>query len=120
MEELTDMLEQINKLKNSKKLVIVEGLKDKEALAEFGITNVVILKKALFSVAEQIAAMTKDCVILTDLDAKGKEIYGRMKRLLEKLGVRIDDEFRDFLFENTELRQIEGLVSYVEHLEKKY
>ncbi|MBW3011594.1 toprim domain-containing protein [Candidatus Woesearchaeota archaeon] len=116
-EDFGELLNQIDRLKNSKKLVVVEGEKDKNALAEFGIKNVYVLKKALYSAVEQIASMAKECVVLTDFDAKGKELYTRIKHMLQKLGVKVDDEFRDFLIENTKLTHIEGLDTYVENLQ---
>jgi len=115
---LIELLEQIEKLKKSKKLILVEGLKDKNALAELGITNVLVLKKALFAVAEQVAEICSECIILTDLDAEGKELYRRLKMHLEKAGVKVDDSFRNFLFKNTKLSHIEGLSAYVEHLQE--
>jgi len=117
--ELTELLAQIDKLKKSGKLVLVEGIKDKNSLAELGITNVLVLKKALFAVAEQVSETAKECVILTDFDKEGKELYGRLKNHLEKVGVKIDDEFRNFLIRNTHVTHVEGLSSYIEHLQEK-
>ena len=55
----------------------------------------------------------KKVLILTDLDKKGKQIYGRLKKDLNKRGVLVDDKLRNLLFK-TDLRQIEGLKRYVE------
>lgn len=105
----------IEKIKESNTLIIVEGKKDKIALQKFGINNIVELnKKALFQIVEEIADSHNDCIILTDLDKKGKEIYGKLNSDLQRNGVKIDNRFREFLFKNTKLRQIEGLDSYLD------
>ncbi len=110
-----DLRAAVEKLKDSGKLVIVEGSRDKKALEMLGIFNVVMLsRKPLFSIIEEIAATAKDVVILTDLDREGKQLYGRISTGLQREGVRIDNEFRDFLFRKTKIRQIEGLKNYAD------
>jgi len=96
-------------------LVIVEGSKDRKALNKLGITNVAELnKKPLFQIVEEISNSNDECVILTDLDKKGRELYGRLNSDLQMHGVRVDDRFRNFLFRNTKLRQIEGIANFSE------
>lgn len=103
----------IKKLKLSNILIIVEGKKDKIALNKLEITNVIELnKKPLFQIVENIASFNDECVILTDLDKKGKEIYGRLNSDLQRNGVKVNNQFREFLFRHTKLRQIEGIASY--------
>jgi 5S rRNA maturation endonuclease (ribonuclease M5) len=111
------MLEELNKwidkIKLSNILVIVEGKKDKAALNSLGIENVVWLNKPLYKIAEQIAEKCKKCMILTDLDKEGKQLYARLKKNLTRLGVQIDDGFRNFLFSETKLTHIQGLATYI-------
>src|SRR3989338_9297625 len=105
----------IEKIKYSNTVIIVEGKKDKEALNKLGIMNIVELtKKPLFQIVEEIANNNKEIIILTDLDKKGKELYGKLSRDFHKYGIKINNELRNFLFKNTKLRQIEGLPSYLE------
>lgn len=105
----------IEKIKDSNILIIVEGKKDKIALEKLGISNVIELnKKPLFQIVEEIADFNDECIILTDLDKKGKEIYGKLNSNLQKNGVKVDNKFREFLFRHTKLRQIEGLTAYLE------
>jgi len=107
VEELHAIIEKINR---EEILVIVEGKKDKHAMQKIGIDNVVELeRKPLFAVVEEIAEKTKRCSILTDLDKKGKELYGKLKHGLQKHGVHIDDKLRNFLLKNTQIRQMEGI-----------
>ena len=118
MTEIDDLKKEIRKLKESGKVVIVEGIKDKRALEKLGIWRIVTLsRKPLYAVVEEVAAKHKDAVILTDLDKKGKELYGKLNQGLCSMSVRIDNKFREFLFKNTKLRQIEGITRYLEKLD---
>ena len=111
--------EHIDKIKQSNQLIIVEGKKDTKALQNFGIKNIIELnKKPLFEIIENISNNNKKCIILTDLDRQGKELYGKLNSGLQQRGVKIDDSFRNFLFKNTKLRQIEGLETYIEKISK--
>ena len=118
-----DILKYLNlhlkKLKNSDKIIIVEGKKDKEALMKLGIKNIIELsKKPLFQIIEDIADNGKECIILTDLDKKGRELYGKISSGLQNFGVKIDNKFRNFLYKNTKLRQIEGIITYIKNHSK--
>ena len=111
-----EFLEQIEKIKQSNILVIVEGKKDRKALENFGIKNIIELnKKPIFEIIETIYSNNRECIILTDLDKQGKELYGKLNSGLQQFGVKVDNNFRNFLFKNTKLRQIEGLVNYMEN-----
>lgn len=100
----------LDKLKNTDKLVIVEGVKDAKAVKAAGVKRIYCLNKApLYKVVEDIAAGSSSVIILTDLDAEGKRLYGKLKTQLQFLGVEVDNYFREFLFRNTKIRQIEGL-----------
>lgn len=115
MKNLDEWLES---LRQSGKAIIVEGPKDKAALEHFGIAVAAVLSEhPLFAVAEQVAAKNHEVVILTDLDAEGKKLYGKLVTMLQQLGVRVDHEYREFLLKETDLAHIEGLVAYVNHQE---
>ena len=115
MEEIEELLKHIEKIKDSDKIVIVEGREDREALKKLGITNTVQLnKKPLYAVVEDIVEKDKSVIILTDLDKKGKQLYGKLNHDLQRFSVKVDNKFREFLFKHTTLRQIEGLDSYIE------
>ena len=118
---MNDLLEEFNqlaeKLKGSNTLIIVEGKKDKAALERLDMPNIMELeKKPLFKVVEEISENNKECIILTDLDKKGKQIYGKLNHDLLARGVKVNNELRNFLFRKTKLRQIEGIDSYFDRL----
>jgi len=105
--------EWIEKLRESDKFILVEGKKDKAALEFLGCTNVITLKKPLYAVVEEIVGLTREIIILTDLDKEGKFLYARLNHDLQRHGVKVDRFFRQFLFRNSKLRQIEGLPRYM-------
>ncbi len=109
----------ISELKSSNKLIIVEGIKDKRALKKLAVNNyiVVLSKKPIFAVIEDISKITKDVVILTDFDKKGKELYGKLNSGLQRLGVKVDHYFREWLQRNTKLSHIEGIAKYIKNLD---
>ena len=106
---MQDFYEFISSLKNEDKIIIVEGNKDKAALAKFNIDCITLSKYPLYKICEDIAEEGKDVIILTDFDKKGKQLYGRLKKNLERLGVKIDHKYREWLQRNTKLSHIEGL-----------
>jgi len=117
---MQDIEEWIKKLKEAskEKVILVEGVKDKRALASLGVENIIILKgRALFEVVEGIVKSGKECIILFDLDKKGRELFGRVNSRLQHFGVKVDNKFREFLFKETKLRQIEGILSYLKTTE---
>ncbi|MBN1502011.1 toprim domain-containing protein [Candidatus Woesearchaeota archaeon] len=113
MNNIEELLEQLTKLRNSNRLVIVEGKKDKACLEKFDIIKVQTLKEPIYKVVEEISKESKEVVILTDLDSEGKKLFSKLRRHLQEHGVTIDNQFREFLFKKTKLRQIEGLARYI-------
>jgi 5S rRNA maturation endonuclease (ribonuclease M5) len=112
-------VQKVLELIDSKKglLTIVEGKKDRAALAALGFTDIVELTgKPLYAVAESIEKGSR-VQILTDLDSEGKKLFSQLRADLSPRGVRIDNELREALF-RTELRQIEGLNTYLQYRNK--
>jgi 5S rRNA maturation endonuclease (ribonuclease M5) len=108
---LEELNSYIKTIKKEKILVLVEGIKDKKALEGLGIKKIkMIQRKPLYKVIDEINE--KEVVILTDLDKEGKRLYSKLRSALQRKGVKINNEFRNFLFK-TELRQIEGLTRHI-------
>lgn len=106
------MKEWLEKLRNSRKLIIVEGKKDKAALEKLGVRNVVaISRRPLYAFMEGIDE--KEVIILTDLDRTGKKLYSVLKHTLQVKGVKVDRYFREYLFRHSKVTQIEGLFHYL-------
>ena len=107
---IKDLEDWKDKIKISNKLIIVEGKKDKEALVSLSIENIFVLKnQPLYKVVEEAAKIAKEVIILTDFDNEGKKLYSILREGLEKNGVKIDKQFREFLMNNTKLVCVEGI-----------
>ncbi len=128
-QEALQLHEFIAKIIDDNSIVIVEGIKDKKALEDLGINNIIVLnRRPLYAVVEKVATVYDKAkkltgekisvMILTDLDTEGKKLYGKLNSGLQNFGVRIDNRFREFLFKNTKLRQIEGMKRYIERMEE--
>src|SRR3989344_1548213 len=107
------MISWLESLRNSDKLKIVEGKKDILALESFGIKNIRQLDKPLYSFIEEVSSNNSEVIILTDLDQEGRRLYSILRHNLQKRKVKIDNYFREYLFKNTKLTQIEGIKRYV-------
>jgi 5S rRNA maturation endonuclease (ribonuclease M5) len=104
------MLSHLEKIQH--KPIIVEGKKDKLALKNLGCKNIIQINRpplGLFNILEKLPSNCTEAVILTDLDKKGKQLYHRLKTILTKNRIKVDDRFRLYLFRETKVRQIEGL-----------
>jgi len=99
----------LNSLKESDKLIVVEGIKDKKVLEDFGIVNIITLNKPMYKLVEDIYETKKEVVILTDLDKEGEYLYKKLKSDLQRFGVKIDNKFREFLFRETKISNIESI-----------
>ncbi|MEK6934636.1 MAG: toprim domain-containing protein [Nanoarchaeota archaeon] len=107
MDNFEDWLESLSK---TTKLVIVEGKKDKKVLEALGCQNIITISNSLFNTLDSINS--KEVIILTDLDRKGKRLYSISKKTLERKGIKVDTKFREFLFKKTQISHIEGLKHY--------
>lgn len=115
-DEAEFLKEWVERLRNCGKAVIVEGKRDRAALGKFGIKNIFTIGTALYDLAENVSSEFKRAVILTDLDSEGKTLYAKLKTELARLGVEVDNRFREELFMNTRLSQMEGFDSYYERI----
>jgi len=101
--------------------IVVEGLKDVEALKRMGIKrNVVSLGKGLtvFAFCEKLALRSGSAVILTDWDRKGGKLARMLKDALEANGVKanLDLRARLVLLAKKDIKDIESLPKYVRRL----
>ncbi|HIJ16892.1 MAG TPA: toprim domain-containing protein [Thermoplasmata archaeon] len=101
--------------------IVVEGLKDVEALKRMGIKrNVVSLGKGLtvFAFCERMALRSGSAVILTDWDRKGGKLARMLKDALEANGVKANLDLRAklVLLAKKDIKDIESLPKYIRRL----
>ena len=126
MNNKSEILDWLEKLTTSDKLIIVEGIKDRKAMENIGIPpeRIIIINRPAYAIAENIekrlsnTPKPKQVIILTDLDTEGKKLYANLKRNLSRVGIQTDNYFREFLFKNSKLSHIEGIDTYFNNLDK--
>jgi 5S rRNA maturation endonuclease (ribonuclease M5) len=116
-EEIEEIIEKIKEeIEEQKIIIIVEGKKDKAALEQFGITQIIILNgKDIWNRLEAVAQehRGKEVLILSDFDNEGKKLYGKISKDLERLGMKINKRYREFFQKRTKLSHIEGIATYM-------
>ena len=105
---------------------IVEGKKDVTSLRKLGIDGTIISTKTggknfLDVVIEVEASGAREVILLLDFDRRGKELTHIFKGHFEKIRIRPNLVFWNELlrFAGRELKDIEGLATYMETLKKK-
>jgi 5S rRNA maturation endonuclease (ribonuclease M5) len=77
--------------------IVVEGIHDKEALEELGITKEIVLcsSRPHTDFVDYISSRHKKVVILTDYDRTGKRINKKLSTWLEREGIKVEKRYRD-------------------------
>ncbi|UCE91565.1 MAG: toprim domain-containing protein [Methanobacteriota archaeon] len=101
--------------------IVVEGIRDVEALKQLGIVkNVTSLSKgiSLFAFCEELSRDWDRVILLTDWDRKGGRIARRLKDAFEANGARAVEDFRARLAALTkkEVKDVESLPTYIRRL----
>ena len=106
--------------------IIVEGKKDVDTLRALNVQGPVISAKtggkALLDVLFEVENTgARKVILLLDFDRRGKELMAKMKQHFEKTGMKFDSIFWRELssLAGTEVKDIEGLATYMETLKKK-
>jgi 5S rRNA maturation endonuclease (ribonuclease M5) len=106
--------------------IIVEGKKDKETLRALGIAGEIVTAKTggksrLDLISEIEKSGSREVILLLDFDKRGREWTAILRQNLEKARIKTDATFRrDLLrFAGRELKDIEGLVAYLQTLRRK-
>ncbi len=116
------ILNEIDTLKRYKNLVVVEGEHDRDALQKLGLERIFILNKTGVSLFNRIDSLMEQlkhkesCVILTDLDKKGKTYYKLIKKELDNRGLKSNRRLREIL-NRFKVSHIEGLATFLEDKE---
>jgi 5S rRNA maturation endonuclease (ribonuclease M5) len=120
LEQLEKVLQELEVLSEDTP-VIVEGVRDRSALKQLGITkNVLPLNrgKSVFSFCEDLAKEAKHAIILTDWDRRGGQLARMLKDGLEANGVRVNDKIRMqiVVLSKKEAKDIESLPTFIDRL----
>ena len=126
MEKIEQVLECLIQDSSEGLLVIVEGKKDVSALRSLGVEGEILCAKTAgksrLDLLRQIEeAGYKEIILLFDFDRRGKEWTEIVKASLEKTGVKPNLTFWNEvrMLAGREVKDVEGLASYLETLYKK-
>ncbi len=76
--------------------IIVEGIRDKDALEELGITKEIVLcsSRPDTEFVDYLSSRHKKVTILTDYDRAGKEFNKKLSIRLEHAGIKVANQYR--------------------------
>jgi 2,5-diamino-6-(ribosylamino)-4(3H)-pyrimidinone 5'-phosphate reductase len=125
-EKILQILEQLAEETAKGTPIIVEGKKDIEALKAFNVEGKIISAKTggktlLDTVLELEKTHSKKVILLLDFDRRGKELTKNLEKHFERMRIEVNLKFwRELLgLAGKELKDVEGLASYIETLKKK-
>ncbi len=86
----------IQELEDFVDAIIVEGIHDKEALEELGITKEIVMcaSKPDTEFVDYLSSRHKKVTILTDYDRAGKEFNKKLSTRLEHAGIKVENQYR--------------------------
>jgi 5S rRNA maturation endonuclease (ribonuclease M5) len=100
--------------------IIVEGMRDMQALRALGISGPIILasRRPALELAEDSARRYRDIIVLTDWDQKGDEMARLIDLHLRSAGIRANLDIRSRLKKlvRKEIKDVESLSLYVERM----
>lgn len=125
-EKLLQILERLAEESAKGTPIIVEGKKDVEALRALSINGRIISAKTggkhlIDVISELESARALEVILLLDFDWRGKELTRKLQLYLERTGIKINVTFWLELSAvvGNEVKDIEGLASYMETLKSK-
>ena len=122
LEKILEILDELEKSSDDA-AIVVEGMRDVEALKLLGIEkNVVSLSRgiSIFALCEELSRSWNRVVLLTDWDRKGGRIARKLKDALEANGSKADEDKRARLamLAKKDIKDVESLPTYVERLRR--
>ena len=125
LEKIQKLLERLSTESAKGIVIIVEGPNDEKALRELCINGEILSAKTLKSFIHVISEIEerghKEVILLMDFDRRGREWTKRLMHNLEGMRIKANVLFWNGLLNlaGREIKDIEGLASYMKTLEKK-
>lgn len=102
--------------------ILIEGMKDEEALRELGISGNIIKVSGsglkLFEIAEMAVESSSEVIILTDFDKKGNILAKKLSKDIQSLGSHPDLNIRKSIMKITG-KYIKDIESLPKHLKQR-
>ena len=102
----------------SKRIIIVEGLKDEKALKQLVKTQLIRCNANPNSVSSKIKG--KEVVILTDFDEEGENLFKKIKTNLQANKIKVNESLRREFYNIFKIVKIEELTSLVKRNKQLY
>lgn len=125
-EKILQILEHLAQESAKETPILVEGRRDAETLRKLAVKGKIITAKTsgksfLDVVSEVKNRGAKEVILLMDFDRRGKEWTKKLKQHLEKTRIKPNTSFWKKLSSliGHQVKDIEGLASYMETLERK-
>jgi len=124
-ERLAQLLEKLVEKSAQGAIIVVEGVKDAEALRNVGVTGKVFCIKTgrtlLYDVLNDYVNLKEELIILTDFDRRGKQLAGKIVNYLEHHGKPPNLSFwmRMNSLVSGDVKEVEGLTSYLENVKNR-
>jgi 5S rRNA maturation endonuclease (ribonuclease M5) len=125
-EKIFQILETLREESSSGTPIVVEGIKDVEALRELEVRGLILtVKTGGKSFLEVVSEIEKkggtEAILLLDFDRRGREGTKRLKQLLERARIKSNTKFWRKLsgIAGRDIQCIEGLTGYLRTLHAK-
>ncbi len=124
VEKLTELLERLAEKAAKGVPIIIEGQNDKDALRKLNVTGDIIAAKtfgrSFLDVLREVRKRDpQEIILLMDFDRRGKQWTRRLIENFERMKVKANLLFWKELLNLTDLKDIEGLPTYLETLREK-
>lgn len=108
-ESFKDWKDKLKEYGNTENVVIiVEGKRDEQVLKRWGVQNVFAIKgRRFYDILEEVEYCNL-CILLIDTDKQGDKIFHRLKQMLEREGIPIDTDFREYM-KSFDVKEVEEL-----------
>jgi 2,5-diamino-6-(ribosylamino)-4(3H)-pyrimidinone 5'-phosphate reductase len=126
LEKILEIFDRLAKESAKGTPIVVEGVNDVSALRQLSISGKIIPVKAsgksfIDMIDELVNTEKREIIVLMDFDRRGRELAKRMTRHLQELKIKTNMHFwnRFLKLVGRNVKDIEGLASYLESLKKK-
>ena len=122
LETLTRLLDHLSQEAQCGIPIIVEGVKDLNALAKLNIVgNVICIKNSGQLVSDLLdTVQSKSVIVFVDFDEEGRTLVKRISTYLERRGINVNLNYwrRIKAVLKRDVKDVEGIPSYLEKLKK--
>lgn len=96
-ETYTELESVIQEMDDFVDAIIVEGIRDKKALKEMGITTEIVMcsSRSYSDCVDYLRSRHRKVAILTDYDRTGKKFNKKLTARLEREGVKVERRYRE-------------------------